>query len=194
MLPNTFYNSSPPEEVPGQMEKLRQRATGPALVCRPRSRPTVTPGMRTIHEHPSICSSCPLTPGGQNTFLHQEKVYFSECVCLCVSRSVASDSATPWTTVPVATAHQAPLSMGFSRQEYWSGLSFPSPEDLPNPGIEPWSPALQADSLQQGVEITLCRRKTRASGRPAHQDGNPVQLQCPQRTTFSSQQSGRSES
>ena len=53
--------------------------------------------------------------------------------------------ATPWTV-----AHQAPLSMGFSRQEYWSGLPFPSPGDLPNPGIEPASlasPALQADSL-----------------------------------------------
>ena len=50
--------------------------------------------------------------------------------------------ATPWTI-----AHQAPLSMGFSRQEYWSGLPFPSPGDLPNPGIEPRSPALQADSL-----------------------------------------------
>ena len=37
--------------------------------------------------------------------------------------------------------------MEFSRQEYWSGLPFPSPGDLPNPGIEPWSPALQADSL-----------------------------------------------
>ena len=37
--------------------------------------------------------------------------------------------------------------MGFSRQEYWSGLPFPSPGDLPDPGIEPWSPALQADSL-----------------------------------------------
>ena len=44
-------------------------------------------------------------------------------------------------------AHQAPLSMGFSRQEYWSGLPFPSPEDLPNPGIKPRSPALQADTL-----------------------------------------------
>ena len=44
-------------------------------------------------------------------------------------------------------AHQAPLSLGFSRQEYWSGLPFPSPGDLPNPGIEPGSPALQADSL-----------------------------------------------
>ena len=47
--------------------------------------------------------------------------------------------ATPWTV-----AHQAPLSMGFSRQEYWSGLSCPSPGDLPDPGIEPRSPALQA--------------------------------------------------
>ena len=42
---------------------------------------------------------------------------------------------------------QAPLSMGFSRQEYWSGLPFPSPRDLPNPGIEPASPAWQADCL-----------------------------------------------
>ena len=49
---------------------------------------------------------------------------------------------TPWTV-----ACQAPLSMGFSRQEYWSGLPFPSPGDLPDPGIEPGSPALQADSL-----------------------------------------------
>ena len=50
--------------------------------------------------------------------------------------------ATLWTV-----AHQAPLSMGFSRQEYWSGLPFPFPGDLPNPGIEPRSPALQADAL-----------------------------------------------
>ena len=50
--------------------------------------------------------------------------------------------ATPWTV-----AHQAPPSMGFSRQEYWSGLPFPSPGDLPDPGIKPGSPALQADVL-----------------------------------------------
>ena len=50
--------------------------------------------------------------------------------------------ATPWTV-----AHQAPLSMGFSRQEYWSGLPFPSPGDLPDPGIEPGSSASQADAL-----------------------------------------------
>ena len=50
--------------------------------------------------------------------------------------------AAPWTV-----AHQAPLSLGFSRQKYWSGLPFPSPGDLPDPGIEPGSPALQAGSL-----------------------------------------------
>ena len=43
--------------------------------------------------------------------------------------------------------YQAPPSMGFSRQEYWSGLPFPSPGDLPDPGIEPGSPALEADTL-----------------------------------------------
>ena len=59
------------------------------------------------------------------------------------SHSVVSDPfVTPWTA-----AHQVPLSMGFSRQESWSGLPFPSLGDLPNPGIDPVSPALQADSL-----------------------------------------------
>ena len=48
----------------------------------------------------------------------------------------------PWTV-----AHQAPPFMGFSRQEYWSGLPFPSPGDLPDPGIEPRSPTLQADAF-----------------------------------------------
>ena len=48
---------------------------------------------------------------------------------------------------PLTVAHQAPPSMGFSRQEYWSRLPFPSPGDLPDPGIEPWSPAFQADAL-----------------------------------------------
>ena len=50
--------------------------------------------------------------------------------------------ATPWTI-----AYQASPSMGFSRQEYWSGLPFPSPGDLPDPGIKPRSPALEADAL-----------------------------------------------
>ena len=69
------------------------------------------------------------------------------CVCVCVCTccfvvvvqlpSCVSLSATPWTA-----AFQGPLSMGFSRQEYWSGLPFPSQGDLPDPGIEPMSPAL----------------------------------------------------
>ena len=50
-------------------------------------------------------------------------------------------------TTPWGVAYQAPPSVGFSRQEYWSGLPFPSPGDLPNPGIEPRSPALPADAL-----------------------------------------------
>ena len=50
--------------------------------------------------------------------------------------------ATLWTV-----AHQAPRSMGFSRQEYWSGLPFLPPRDIPNPGIEPWPPALESDTL-----------------------------------------------
>ena len=49
--------------------------------------------------------------------------------------------------IPWTVACQAPLSMGFSRQEYWRGEPFPFPGDLPNPGIKPGSPALQADSL-----------------------------------------------
>ena len=53
---------------------------------------------------------------------------------------------TPWTV-----ACKAPLSMGFSRQEYWSGLPFPSPEDLPNPGIEPESPELQVQLIYNPI-------------------------------------------
>ena len=63
---------------------------------------------------------------------------------------------------PTHVACPAPLSMGFSRQEYWSGLLLPSPGDLPNPGIEPGSPALQANSLLS--EPRGARRKGRAEG------------------------------
>ena len=61
----------------------------------------------------------------------------------CVQLFVA-----PWTV-----AYQTPLSMGFSRQEYWSGLPFLSPGDLPDLGIEPGSPALQADALTSKPEV-----------------------------------------
>ena len=56
--------------------------------------------------------------------------------------------ATPWTV-----ACQAPPSMEFSSQEYWSGLPFPSPGDLPNPGIKPGSPALQIDFLSPELHL-----------------------------------------
>ena len=59
----------------------------------------------------------------------------------CLSLSHVGLFATPWTV-----AHQVHLSMVFSRQEYWSGEPFPSPRDLPDPGIKPRSPALQVDS------------------------------------------------
>ena len=74
------------------------------------------------------------------------------CVCLCTqSLSRVCLFATPWTV-----AKQAPLSMGFPRQEYWSGLPYPSPGDLPEPGIKPASSALQAYSLllgHQGIPV-----------------------------------------
>ena len=61
-------------------------------------------------------------------------MFISVCVCVCVCVCVLSHVqlfATPW-----IVAYQAPLSMGFSRQEYWSGLPFPSPGDHPDPGIK----------------------------------------------------------
>ena len=64
---------------------------------------------------------------------------------LLFSHYVMSDSAALWTV-----SHQAPLSMGFSRQEYWSGLPFPSPGDLPDPGIKPSFPALAGGFFTPG--------------------------------------------
>ena len=64
------------------------------------------------------------------------------CVCVCVLVFHVQLFATPWTV-----AHQATLSMGFSWQEYWSGLPFPPPGDLPDPRIKPRSLALHVDSL-----------------------------------------------
>ena len=80
------------------------------------------------------------------TLLHRVNLTFLHAFCRkkvkVKSLSCVQLFATPWNV-----AHQAPPSMGFSRQEYWSGLPFPSPGDLPDPGIEPRSPALQADAL-----------------------------------------------
>ena len=74
--------------------------------------------------------------GEKHTFLENE-LYLWHQACVLSHFSPVSFFVTPWTV-----AHQAPLSMGFSRQEYWSGLPFPSPGDLPDPGIKPTSPAL----------------------------------------------------
>ena len=75
---------------------------------------------------------------------------------------------TPWTV-----AYQAPPSMGFSRQEYWSGLPFPSPRDLPNPGIKPGSPEFQADALP-----------SEPPGKPKEKEGKGVmKLQAKQSST-----------
>ena len=82
--------------------------------------------------------------------------------------------ATPWTV-----ARQAPLSLGFSRQEHWSGLPCPPPGHLPDPGIEPGSPALQVDSLllshQEGPEGGHAPPRLLAAdegrGRDAQEDG-----------------------
>ena len=71
--------------------------------------------------------------GSKNFLNYRKKVKSLSCVWLF---------ATPWTV-----DHQGPLFVGFSRQEYWSGLPFPSPGDLPNPGIEPRCPASLADAL-----------------------------------------------
>ena len=61
----------------------------------------------------------------------------------CAVLGLSPETGFEW----VSVARQAPLSTGFSRQEYWSGLPFPSPGDLPDPGIEPGSPAFQEDAL-----------------------------------------------
>ena len=57
------------------------------------------------------------------------------------------DKLCPTLVTPLTVTCQSPLSLGFSRQGYWNGLPFPSPGNIPNPGIEAGSPALQVDSL-----------------------------------------------
>ena len=76
-----------------------------------------------------------------------------ENVCVLSSFSHVQLFTTPWTVT-----HQAPLSKRLSRQEYWSGLLFPSPGDLPGPGVKPGSPALQADSLPSEPPWKLKRK------------------------------------
>ena len=81
--------------------------------------------------------------------------YFALC-SLQGSESVSHSVVWPFVT-HAHVAHQAPLSIRFPRQECWSGSSCPSPGDLPDPGIKPWSPALQADSLPpEAGKFSIC--------------------------------------
>ena len=80
-------------------------------------------------------------------------------MCMCVL--VAQSCLTLWT--PWIVAHQALLSMGFFRQEYWSGLPFPSPGDISDPGIKPRFPALQVDALSSellGFNLHVAKQVT----------------------------------
>ena len=79
-----------------------------------------------------------------------EALYFIRnvvCVCVCVCVCVLVAQSCPTLCDPMDYSPPGSSSMEFSRQEYWDGLPFPSPRDLPDPGIEPRSPALQADAL-----------------------------------------------
>ena len=79
-------------------------------------------------------------------------------VCCCSVAKLCLTLCNPWTV-----AHQPPLSMGFSRQEYWSGLPFPSPEDFPHPGMEPAFPALIGGFFT--TESPLCIWQLQHEGR-----------------------------
>ena len=108
-----------------------------------------SPGFQGLYGAP-VVMGVPTTQSNFSGLFHcwyhdrmRETMVISKHMHPCMLRhSVVHDSATPWTVV-----HQPPLSMGFSRQECWSRLPFPPPGDLPDPGIEFKSPALQVDSL-----------------------------------------------
>ena len=91
-----------------------------------------------------LLANCICTTGKDLLSHHHYGLCVCVCVCVCVwvwkSLSCIWLFATPWTVT-----WQAPLSMGFSRQEYWSGYPFPSPEDLLDLGIKPRTPVFQAD-------------------------------------------------
>ena len=111
------------------------------LLCFPFSLLPIFSWYFTVWQHPrwyifAIVAYC-LSP-----WLHISRIRALVFECMYQELSHVHLFATPWTV-----AHHTSLPMEFSRQEYWSGLPFPSPGDLPNPEIEPRSPAIQADSL-----------------------------------------------
>ena len=89
-----------------------------------------------------------IATSGNNSNTHHQWVYKQNVVCVQSNVCTLSHFSRVWLFATLwIVAHQAPLSVGFSRQEYCSGLSCPPPGDLPNPRTEPVAPALQADSL-----------------------------------------------
>ena len=98
----------------------------------------------TIFYNPMLfLARLPLPVTRFQSFLFLPLTLALSCFILLFTHSVLSDSF----ETPRTVAHQDPLPMGFPRQEYWAGLPFPSSGDLPGPGIEPVSPALQVNSL-----------------------------------------------
>ena len=93
-----------------------------------------------INDILSLCQSLWVKNDGFLMFLKSPQSYWG-CCCL-VAKLMYNSSAAPWTVT-----WQAPLFLGFPRQEYWSGLPFPSSGDLPDPGMEPTSPALAGGFL-----------------------------------------------
>ena len=135
-------------------------------------RPPVSLTSQSHHEKPPevTCTSrgtpgCPLIPLGKQDFTRGWGAGGGMSVralreCMSESCPVLSDS---FTTLQIV-ACQVPLSMEFSRQEYWSGLPFPSPGDLPDPGIKSRSPALQSESLLSeslGKPLSALRDETK---------------------------------
>ena len=120
-----------------------------------------------------------LSPVGMVVCFSPTLLSVRQPMCVCQSLIHVQLFATPWTV-----AHQAPLSMGFSRQEYWSGLPFPSPGDLPNPGIKPRSPTFQADSLPSEppgkpelvlLELRICQARRKEEER---REGKEIEGLC----------------
>ena len=128
--PRILYPSASRADTPILLSKLKLVVTSSRKLSMIQPIPT------------ELAGTFPWTSAGPYASVCHSTFHFGVIECESGSRSVVSNSATPWTV-----AHQAPLSMKFSRQEYWSGLLFHSPGYLPDPGIKPWPLALQADSL-----------------------------------------------
>ena len=133
------------------------------------------PGPRKKQQLSAARRKLPQTPTPENYLLQFLPMYISSGGLVAQSCPTLEN---PWTV-----AQQAPLSMGFSRQEYWSGLPFPSPEYLPNPGIGPGSPALQADALLSELPgRPLGRGMKRGASTGSSRVCSAVRLQsCPDR-------------